>query len=127
MVLQGWEVKSLRSGHAQLQESYVIMRDGEAWLFGSHIPPLLAASTHVKPDPLRTRKLLLHQRELSQLIGLVERRGYTIVPLDLHWKRGRAKLTIGLAKGKQGHDKRADQKDKDWQREKSRILKSSHR
>jgi len=127
MVLQGWEVKSLRTGHAQLQESYVILRDGEAFLFGSHIPPLNTASTHVKTDPLRTRKLLLNRRELSQLIGLVERKGYTIVPLDLHWKRGRAKLTIGLAKGKQGHDKRADQKKKDWQREKSRILKSSHR
>jgi SsrA-binding protein len=127
MVLLGWEVKSLRAGHAQLQESYVILRDGEIWLFGSHIPPLLAASTHVKPDPLRTRKLLLKQREISQLIGLVERKGYTIVPLDLHWKRGRAKLTIGLAKGKQQHDKRADEKKKDWQREKSRILKSSHR
>ncbi|MEL0082442.1 MAG: SsrA-binding protein SmpB [Gammaproteobacteria bacterium] len=127
LVLQGWEVKSLRSGHAQLSESYVVIRNGEAWLLGSHIPPLASASTHVNPDPVRTRKLLLHARELSQLIGLVERRGYTLVPLDLHWKRGNAKLTLGLAKGKQKHDKRQDEKKQDWKREKSRILKSANR
>ena len=127
MVLEGWEVKSLRAGNAQLQESYVIIRDGQAYLFGSHIPPLLAASTHVNPDPVRTRKLLLHSKQITQLIGLVDRKGYTLVPLGLHWKRGRAKLLIGLAKGKQGHDKRADQKKQEWQREKGRIMKASHR
>ncbi len=127
LVLQGWEVKSLRSGHAQLSESYVTIRNGEAWLLGSHIPPLASASTHVNPDPMRTRKLLLHAAELSKLIGLTERRGYTLVPLDLHWKRGNAKLSVGLAKGKQQHDKRQADKKQDWQREKNRIMKHSNR
>ncbi|WP_045224756.1 SsrA-binding protein SmpB [Methyloterricola oryzae] len=123
LVLQGWEVKSLRDGRAQLKESYVVLRNGEAYLLGAHISPLLSASTHIHPDPLRTRKLLLHARELSRLIGHVERKGYTLIPLALYWKKGRAKLEIGLAKGKKLHDKRASEKDKDWQREKLRIMK----
>lgn len=123
LVLQGWEVKSLRALRAQLKESYVILKNGEAWLLGAHFSPLLSASTHIVPDPLRTRKLLLHGRELSKLIGSVERKGYTLIPLALYWKKGRAKLEIGLAKGKQIHDKRASEKDKDWQREKQRVMK----
>ncbi|MBS1213177.1 MAG: SsrA-binding protein [Proteobacteria bacterium] len=123
LVLQGWEVKSLRDGRAQLKESYVVLKNGEAWLLGSHISPLTSASTHVQPDPVRTRKLLLHAGELSRLIGHVERKGYTLVPLALYWKKGRAKLEIGLAKGKKLHDKRATEKDKDWQREKQRVMK----
>ncbi len=124
IALEGWEVKSLRDGRAQLKESYVLVKEGEAWLFGAHISPLATASTHIHPDPLRTRKLLLHRSELDKLIGAVERKGYTLVPLALYWKRGRAKLEIGLAKGKKQHDKRAVEKDRDWQREKQRILKS---
>ena len=125
LVLEGWEVKSMRAGHVQLNESYVLMKDGEAWLFGSHITPLKTASTHIMPDPMRTRKLLLNQSELNKLYGGMERKGYTVIPLQLYWKRGRAKLEIGLAKGKKEFDKRADQKDKDWQREKQRILRKS--
>ncbi|SFM34226.1 SsrA-binding protein [Ectothiorhodospira mobilis] len=121
--LEGWEVKSLRAGRAQLSESYVLIKKGEAWLLGAHITPLPTASTHISPDPTRTRKLLLHSEELSKLIGLVERRGYTLVPLALYWKRGRAKLEVGLAKGKKAHDKRAVEKERDWQREKARTLK----
>lgn len=121
--LEGWEVKSLRAGRAQLSESYVLIKKGEAWLLGAHITPLPTASTHIAPDPTRTRKLLLHREELSKLIGLVERRGYTLVPLALYWKRGRAKLEMGLAKGKKAHDKRAVEKERDWQREKARTLK----
>jgi len=124
--LEGWEVKSLRAGRAQLTESYVHIRNGEAWLLGAHISPLNTASTHVRADPTRTRKLLLHRNELDRLIGAVERKGYTLVPLNLHWARGRAKLDVGLAKGKKQHDKRASQKDRDWQRQKARILKSSN-
>lgn len=124
IALEGWEVKSLRAGRVQLKESYVLVRDGEAWLFGAHISPLPTASTHIHPDAMRTRKLLLHRQELDKLIGAVERRGYTLVPLALYWKRGRAKLEIGLAKGKKQHDKRATEKERDWQREKQRILKS---
>lgn len=124
--LQGWEVKSLRAGRAQLTESYVHIRNGEAWLFGAHISPLPTASAHVRADPTRTRKLLLHRLELDRLIGAVERKGYTLVPLNLHWSRGRAKLTVGLAKGKKQHDKRTTQKDRDWDRQKARILKSSN-
>jgi SsrA-binding protein len=123
LALQGWEVKSLRAGRAQLKEAYVFLRDGEAWLFGAHLSPLPTTSTHVQADPTRTRKLLLHREELSGLIGAVERRGYTLVPLELYWKRGRAKIRIGLAKGKKAHDKRETEKDRDWQREKSRLLK----
>ncbi|CAN5323934.1 SsrA-binding protein SmpB [soil metagenome] len=124
LALEGWEVKSLRAGRAQLTEGYVVLRNAEAWLIGAHISPLVSASTHVQADPARTRKLLLHRRELDRLIGAVERRGYTLVPLALYWKRGRAKLDIGLAKGKKQHDKRADQKERDWQRQKGRLLKS---
>jgi SsrA-binding protein len=125
LALEGWEVKSLRAGKAQLTESYVHIRDGEAWLLGAHISPLTTASTHVRPDPTRTRKLLMHRSELDRLIGAVERKGYTLVPLNLHWRRGRAKLDVGLARGKKQHDKRRTQKDRDWQRQKARILKSS--
>lgn len=125
LALQGWEVKSLRAGRAQLTESYVHLRDGEAWLLGAHIAPLTTASTHVRTDPTRTRKLLLHRRELDRLIGAVERRGYTLVPLRLYWKKGKAKLDIGLAKGKKQHDKRASEKDRDWKRQRARILKHS--
>lgn len=124
LALEGWEVKSLREGRVQLKESYVLVKDGEAWLFGAHVSPLLSASTHVHPDALRTRKLLLHRQELNRLIGAVERKGYTLVPLALYWKRGRAKLEIGLAKGKKMHDKRAVEKERDWAREKQRLLKS---
>ena len=124
MVLQGWEVKSLRAGRAQLQESYVLMKDGEAFLFGCHISPLSSASTHVNPDPTRTRKLLLHREELNRLIGSVDRKGYTLMPLALFWKRGRVKLDVGLAKGKKEYDKRATEKDRDWQRDKQRLLKA---
>ena len=123
IALEGWEVKSLRAGRAQLNESYVVIKDAEAWLLGSHISPLATASTHIHPDPTRTRRLLLHREELSKLIGAVERKGYTLIPLDLHWTRGRAKLRVGLAKGKKQHDKRAAEKERDWQREKQRILK----
>jgi SsrA-binding protein len=123
LVLQGWEVKSLRAGRAQLKESYVVLKGGEAFLLGSHVSPLTSASTHVDPDPVRTRKLLLHANELSQLIGHVERKGYTLVPLNLYWKKGRAKLEIGLARGKKQHDKRATEKDRDWAREKQRVMK----
>lgn len=123
LVLEGWEVKSLRAGKAQLTESYVTLRSGEAYLFGSHIQPLLSASTHVHPDPTRTRKLLLHRGEIDTLIGAVERKGFALVPLSLYWKRGRVKLEIGLARGKREFDKRANEKDRDWQRQKARILR----
>jgi SsrA-binding protein len=125
--LLGWEVKSMRAGKAQIAEAYVYLRNGEAFLFGEHISPLNSASTHVDTDPTRTRKLLLSRRQLDHLIGAVERRGYTLVPLELYWKEGRAKLAIGLAKGKKQHDKRAADKDRDWQRDKSRIMKASRR
>jgi SsrA-binding protein len=121
--LEGWEVKSLRAGKINLTEAYVVVKGSEAFLFGANISPLPTASTHVHPDPTRTRKLLLHREELNRLIGLVERKGYTLVPTAMYWKRGRAKLEIGLAKGKKLHDKRADEKDRDWQREKQRIFK----
>jgi len=121
--LQGWEVKAMRAGRAQLAEAYVFMRGGEAFLTGAHITPLKTTSTHIVADPVRTRKLLLHKGELERLIGAVERKGYTLVPLDLHWKAGRAKLEMGLAKGKKQHDKRATEKDRDWQRDKARIMR----
>jgi len=123
IALEGWEVKAIRAGRAQLKEAYVIVSNGELFLIGSHISPLLAASTHLVPDPVRTRKLLLHAREISQLIGSVERAGYTLVPLDLHFKKGLIKLEIGLAKGKKQHDKREAQKDREWRREQQRLLK----
>ena len=123
LALQGWEVKSLREGRVQLTESYIIIQNSEAWLFGFHIAPLLSASTHITPDPTRTRKLLLHRRELDKLIGAVERKGFTLVPTALYWKKGRAKLEIALARGKQSHDKRATEKDRDWNRSKQRLLR----
>lgn len=123
IMLEGWEVKSLRAGRIQIKESYVLIKNGEAYLFGAHIAPLPTASTHIHPDPLRSRKLLMHRRELDRLIGLVDRKGYTLVPLALYWSKGRAKLDVGLAKGKQSHDKRATIKDRDWKREQGRILK----
>lgn len=125
LVLQGWEVKSLREGRVQLGESYIIIKDGEAWLFNAHITPLKTASTHIHPEPTGLRKLLLHRQQLNKLIGSVERKGYTIVPLSLYWVRNRVKLEIGLAKGKKEFDKRATQKDRDWQRDKARLFKSS--
>jgi SsrA-binding protein len=125
--LQGWEVKSLRAGRVQLKEAYVFVKDAEAFLFGAHVSALPTASTHIVPDPIRTRKLLLNRSELNGLVGAVERRGYTLVPLEMYWKNGRAKLRIGLAKGKKEHDKRATEKDRDWQREKSRVMKQRQR
>ncbi|MCU0977468.1 MAG: SsrA-binding protein SmpB [Steroidobacteraceae bacterium] len=121
--LQGWEVKALRAGRLQLKEGYVLMKDGEAWLFGAHVSPLPTTSTHVIADPTRSRKLLLHRRQIDTLLGAVERKGYALVPLSAYWKNGRAKLEIGLARGKKQHDKRADERDRDWQREKSRVMK----
>jgi len=123
IALEGWEVKAIRAGRVQLKEAYVIVSNGELYLIGSHVSPLLAASTHVTPDPVRTRKLLLHAGEISELIGGVERAGYTLVPLDMHYKNGRIKLEIGLAKGKRQYDKRQAEKEKDWRREKQRLLK----
>ncbi len=123
LVLEGWEVKSLREGRVQLKESFIQIKKGEAWLHSAHISPLLSASTHVVPDAVRRKKLLLHRQELSKLIGAVERKGYTLVALSMYWVRSRAKLKIGLAKGKKLHDKRATAKDRDWQRDKARIMK----
>jgi SsrA-binding protein len=127
LVLAGWEVKSIRAGRVQLKEAYVIVKDGEVWLLGCHISPLSTASTHVNPDPVRTRKLLLHEREIAKLIGKVERAGYALVPLDMHFTKGRVKLEIGLAKGKKQFDKRESEKQKDWVREKSQIMKAKLR
>ncbi len=124
IALEGWEVKSLRAGRAQLKESYVIVRHGEIFLFGAHFSPLASASTHIQPDPTRTRKLLLHRAQINKLIGAVERRGYTLVPLALYWKHGHVKLEIALARGKKAHDKRAALKERDWQREQRRMLKN---
>jgi len=123
LALQGWEVKAMRAGRAQLKEAYVYLRGGEAFLIGAHLSPLPTTSTHITADPVRTRKLLLHHSELQRLIGAVERRGYTLVPLELYWKNGRAKLQLGLAKGKKQHDKRAVEKERDWQRDKARLLR----
>jgi SsrA-binding protein len=123
IALEGWEAKSLRDRRLQLKESYVLIKDAEAWLIGAHISPLATASTHISPDPVRTRKLLMHRRELDRLVGAVERSGYTIVPLSMYWKRGRAKLQLGLARGKKQHDKRQAERQRDWQREQQRILK----
>jgi len=124
IALEGWEVKSLRSGRAQLTEGYVAFRNGEAYLEGTHISPLPSASTHVETNPVRSRRLLLHRREIDRLAGAVQREGYTVVPLDLHWSRGRAKLAIATAKGKRRADKRAADRDRDWQRERQRLMKS---
>lgn len=123
MVLAGWEVKAIRAGRVQLKEAYVIVRGAEAFIIGMHVSALPTASTHVHPDPTRTRKLLLHGAELAKLIGKVERSGYTLVPINLHYTRGRIKADIGLAKGKKQHDKRAAEKDRDWQREKQRLMR----
>ena len=123
MMLEGWEVKSIRAGHVQLKEAYVVVKNAEIYLIGCHVTPLAAASTHIHPDPTRTRKLLLHAEEIRKLIGKVERAGYTLVPLDLHYLRGRVKLEVGLAKGKKQHDKREAEKDKDWKREQQRLLR----
>ena len=124
LALQGWEVKSLRAGKAQLVDSFVMVRNGEAWLHGSHFTPLNSASTHVTPEPARIRKLLLNRREIDRLTGLVERKGYTLVALELYWNKGRVKLALGLAKGKKQHDKRATEKERDWDRDRSRLLRA---
>ncbi len=123
LALEGWEVKAMRAGRAQLAEAYVYIRNAEAFLIGAHIAPLNTASTHKIADPVRTRKLLLKRSELDRLVGSVERRGFTLVPLELYWKHGRAKLQLGLAKGKKQHDKRATEKDRDWERDKARLLR----
>ena len=123
IALDGWEVKSLRAGRANLKESYVIVKDNQLHLLGAHIAPLPSASTHVNPDPVRTRKLLMHRKEIDRLVGMVDRQGYTLVPLSLYWKNGRAKLKIALAKGKKKYDKRAAIKQREWERDKQRILK----
>lgn len=123
IALEGWEVKAIRAGRVQIKEAYVLIKGSELFLIGCHISPLPTASTHVHPDPVRTRKLLLHAEEINRLIGNVERAGYTLVPLDLHYSKGRIKLEIGLAKGKKQHDKRATEKEKEWQREQQRLLR----
>lgn len=127
VVLQGWEVKAIRAGRVQLKEAYVIVRNGEVFLFGAHISALATASTHVHPEATRTRKLLLNAEEIKRLIGKVERAGYTLVPINLHFVKGRIKCEIGLAKGKKQHDKRATEKDRDWQREQQSIMKTHRR
>jgi len=127
LVLEGWEVKAIRAGRANLKEAYVTVKDGALYLFGSHISPLTSASTHVLPDPTRTRKLLLHKLEIDKLIGKVQRAGYTLMPLDLHFKNGRIKLNIGLAKGKKQHDKRASEKERDAKREAQQAMKKERR
>ena len=124
MVLEGWEVKAIRAGRANIKESYVVIRGEEIFLFGMHIAPLTTASSHVHHDPTRTRKLLLHKKEIARLIGKVERAGYTLVPIDLHYLKGRIKLEIGLAKGKKMHDKRDSEKERDWEREKARLIRT---
>lgn len=121
--LEGWEVKSMRAGKAQITEAHVFVRNGEAFVTGAHVSPLTTTSTHVHANPTRTRKLLLNRGEIAHLIGAVERKGYTIVPLELYWSRGKAKLRIGLAKGKKQHDKRATEKERDWNRDKARLLR----
>ena len=127
LALQGWEVKAIRAGRVNIKESYVVIKHGEIFLIGMHLTALPTASTHVNPDPTRTRKLLLHNEQIMKLIGKVERAGYTLLPLDLHYTRGRIKAEIGLAKGKKQHDKRADEQEKDWKREKERLLKERQR
>ncbi len=125
LVLEGWEVKAIRAGRVQLKEAYVVVRNGAAYLIGCHISPLPTASTHIHPDPTRSRKLLLHAEEINKLIGKTERAGFTLVPLDLHYSKGRIKLEIGLAKGKKQHDKRAAEKEREWQREKQRLMRDT--
>jgi SsrA-binding protein len=127
LVLEGWEVKAIRAGHVQLKESYIIVRDGELFIIGMHVSPLPTASTHIRPEATRTRKLLLHAEEIKKLIGKTEQRGYTLVPLNLHYRNGRIKLDFGLGRGKKLHDKRDAARDKDWAREKERIMKHDTR
>ena len=127
IALEGWEVKAIRGGRANLKEAYVVVKSGELMLIGAHISPLTTASTHVHPDPTRTRRLLLHREEINRLIGKVERAGYTLTPLDLHYSKGRVKLAIGLAKGKKQHDKRAAIKEREWNREQQRLLRTNTR
>lgn len=127
LVLEGWEVKAIRAGHVQLKESYIIVRDGELFIIGMHVSPLPTASTHVRPEATRTRKLLLHAEEIKKLIGKTEQRGYTLVPLNLHYRNGRIKLDFGLGRGKKLHDKRDAARDKDWAREKERLMKHDTR
>jgi SsrA-binding protein len=127
IVLEGWEVKAIRDHKVSLKEAYVVIQRGEIYLIGCHVTPLGAASTHIRPDAIRTRKLLLHNEEIAKLIGKVERAGYTLVPLDMHYTRGKIKLQIGLAKGKKQYDKRAVEKEKDWKREQSVIMKSHNK
>jgi SsrA-binding protein len=127
LALEGWEVKAIRAGRAQLKEAYVIVRGGEIFLIGAHISPLSSASTHVQADPTRTRKLLLHAEEIRKLVGRVERAGYTLVPIDLHYTRGRVKLAMGLARGKKQYDKREAEKERDWKREQQRLLRTRNR
>lgn len=123
LVLEGWEVKAIRAGRAQIREAYVIIKGGELFLIGAHITPLISTSSHIHPDPVRTRKLLLHKNEIGKLIGKVERAGYALVPVDLHFTRGRVKLAVGLAKGKKQHDKRDTEKKRDWDREKAQLMR----
>ena len=123
IALEGWEVKALRDGRVQFADSYVLLKDNEAFLFGCQINPLSTVSTHVMPDPVRTRKLLMHRREIDRLIGAVDRKGYTIIPTAMYWSRGKAKVEVGMAKGKRQHDKRKTEKDRDWERQKGRIMK----
>jgi SsrA-binding protein len=123
IALEGWEVKAIRGGRANLKEAYVVVKDGGLMLIGAHIAPLTTASTHVQPDPTRTRRLLMHREEINRLIGKVERAGYTLTPINLHYSKGRVKLEIGLAKGKKQHDKRETEKERDWQREQQRLLR----
>lgn len=125
IVLEGWEVKAIRANRIQLKEAYVVVKNGAVYLIGCHISPLLSASTHILPDPTRSRKLLLHAAEINKLIGKTERAGFTLVPLNMHFSKGRIKLEIGLAKGKKQHDKRAAEKDREWEREKQRLVRSA--
>jgi SsrA-binding protein len=127
IVLEGWEVKAIRDNRVNIKEAYVIIQRGEIYLIGCHVTPLGSASTHIRPDAIRTRKLLLHAEEIAKLIGKVERAGYTLVPLDMHYTRGRVKVQIGLAKGKKQYDKRESEKQKDWEREKARIVRSANK
>lgn len=126
LVLEGWEVKAIRAGRVQLKEAYVVVKKEEVWLIGCHISPLATASTHIKPDPIRSRKLLLHANEIRKLIGKVQQAGFTLVPLNLHYTKGRVKLEVGLAKGKKLHDKRATEKEREWQRDKARLMRDKH-
>jgi len=123
LVLEGWEVKAIRDGRVQLSDAYVVVRNRALWLVGAHISPLPTVSTHFVPDPTRTRKLLMHAEEIKRLIGKVEQRGYTLIPLDMHYKKGRIKLEIALARGKLKHDKRASEREREWQRDKQRLLR----